>query len=119
MSELRQEKVAAEIKRILAAIIQHDIKDPRVCGITLTHVKVSPDFSICHIQWLASPQSPRAEIAKGLEAASSFLRRSLAAQMDLRHTPKLVFHYDEAIEKAQHMDKLLSDLRQSGQMGTE
>ncbi|MFA5625593.1 MAG: 30S ribosome-binding factor RbfA [Bradymonadales bacterium] len=117
MSKLRQEKVAAEIKRVLASFFLTGVKDPRLLGLRIMHIKLSADFSICRIYWLPPDNGDIAQIDKSLSGAASYIRGILAEELNMRHTPKLAFHYDETFEKAQRMDQLLADLRKSGQMG--
>ena len=40
----RNERVAAAIRREIADILQHELKDPRVKNATVTEVDVSPDL---------------------------------------------------------------------------
>ena len=38
------------------------------------------------------------------------MRRLLAQNLNLRHTPELIFRLDESIEYGNHMSKLISDV---------
>ncbi|MBE0697463.1 MAG: ribosome-binding factor A, partial [Anaerolineaceae bacterium] len=53
------------------------------------------------------------EVLDGLHSASSFLRRTLAARVDLRVFPRLRFHWDPTPEKADHIERILASLRAS------
>jgi ribosome-binding factor A len=50
-------------------------------------------------------------VLKGLESASGFIRRELAAQIDLRVFPKLRFHWDVTPENAEKVERILADIR--------
>jgi ribosome-binding factor A len=51
------------------------------------------------------------EILAGLESASGFLRRTLAARVELRAFPRLRFHWDPTPENADHIERLLLQLK--------
>jgi len=42
----------------------------------------------------------RAEVLAALEGAKGFLRREIAARVQLRHAPQFVFHWDRAPDHA-------------------
>jgi ribosome-binding factor A len=54
-------------------------------------------------------------VLAGLEAASGFIRRTLAARIELRTFPRLRFHWDMTPENADHIEKLLAELRKKQQ----
>jgi ribosome-binding factor A len=51
------------------------------------------------------------EILAGLNHASGFLRSALAARIELRTFPRLRFHWDPTPEHADHIERLLADIR--------
>jgi ribosome-binding factor A len=48
---------------------------------------------------------------EGLKSARGFLRRALAARIDLRTFPRLRFHWDPTPENADQIEKLLAQLK--------
>ena len=53
------------------------------------------------------------EILEGMRSASGFLRHELAARVDLRAFPRLRFHWDPTPEKADHIEKVLAEIREN------
>jgi len=51
------------------------------------------------------------DILAGLESASGFIKRNLASRVELRAFPRLRFHWDITPENADHVEKLLEELR--------
>lgn len=45
----RQQRIGAEIQRVLSELIAREVKDPRVGMVTLTAVKLSPDASVAQV----------------------------------------------------------------------
>ncbi|WP_294946019.1 30S ribosome-binding factor RbfA [Sulfurivirga sp.] len=108
----RTDRVAREIQRILATLLQREVKDPRLQGVTITDCKVSKDLSVCKVYFDvlgADRDSPQvAEALAGFDKARGFLRSALGKQLRLRLTPELRFYYDEVPEKANEIDALIA-----------
>jgi ribosome-binding factor A len=83
--------------------------------VTVTDVVVTPDVlrADVHFSVLGGPEA-RAEAQAGLESAAGWMRRELGRRLRLRHTPKLVFHYDPSLERGEHIASILDDLRVGG-----
>ena len=90
----------------------HEISDPRLAAIYITGVKVDRELAFANIYVSAVEGKDRAqEVLEGLEHASGYLRRRLAEQMELRVFPRLRFHWDATPEHADHIERLLAQLR--------
>lgn len=123
MSKRRQERIADLILRELSDIIGRRVKDPRLDGVTLTGVRVSPDYQYADILYyrLGGGEDALAEATAGLESASGFIRRELGSRIQIRYTPELRFHLDESIDYGAHIASLLDQIAQERQEqdGTE
>ncbi len=108
----RSERVGEEVQREIARILHEETTDPRLRLVTLTRVDLSPDFSRADIFWstVDLERAPSVEeAAAGLERATAFLRRRLAASLPLRRTPELHFHHDRTLAAG---DRALAILRE-------
>ncbi len=89
-----------------------ELNDPRLKQVFVTDVKVDKELAFADIFVSAVEGSSRSrEILDGLESASGFIRRTLAARVELRVFPKLRFHWDPTPENADHIEKVLAELR--------
>lgn len=105
----RSDRVADQIQRELANLIQFEIKDPRVGMVTITAVEVSKEFEYARIYFtVLGDEKSRIATEEGLQRAAGFLRRELAHRLKLRSTPSLQFVYDESIDRAAKMSELIS-----------
>ncbi|MCC8997734.1 MAG: 30S ribosome-binding factor RbfA [Nitrosomonas sp.] len=103
-------RVADQIQRELADLLQHEIKDPRAKNITITSVEVTRDYSHAKVFYSILGNSEEIFLAQnGLENAKGFLRSQLSHRMQLRITPQLNFVYDESIERGTRLSKLIDD----------
>ncbi len=106
----RSLRVADQIQRELADLIQNEIKDPRIKQITLTSVEVTRDYSHAKVFYTTLANKEEAFlIENGLEHAKGFLRSNLSHRMKLRITPELHFIYDESVERGARLSKLIDD----------
>ena len=109
----RSERVAQMVIRHLATIMRNQVKDPRVSGLTITDVEVTKDLRQAKV-FVTSTLSNEKDtedsvnnVMEGLDRANGFLRRSLAAVIDMRHCPSLVFAYDNSISEGARMSALI------------
>ena len=108
----RQLRVGQEIKRILAAFIQKgEIRNLEGIDtiVTITEVTVSPDLKYASVYLMTLNNSHLQEVIGGLQLAANYLRKQIAAKMQLRYTPELVFKVDKSFEQVDKIEKLSSD----------
>ena len=103
----RAHKVADQIQRELAEIIQRELRDPRVGMITLTGVEVSPDCAHATVFFTCLDAGHIEEAGVGLRRAAGFLRSQLGRRINLYTTPDLHFKYDESIERGARLSQLI------------
>lgn len=104
----RSQRVADQIQRNMAEIIQLELNDPRLGMVTVTGVDVTHEFERARIYFSIFGNQDEVETTgKVLNQAAGYLRTALAKRMKLRTTPQLVFVYDESLEKGSRMDSLI------------
>ncbi|MBR7097900.1 MAG: 30S ribosome-binding factor RbfA [Clostridia bacterium] len=110
MAKYRQNRINDEMQKELMNILRH-VKDPRVqdAFISVTAVDCTADLKYAKIYYSALSGDPK-EIAKGLKAASGFIRRELAHSLNLRMTPELTFLQDSSITYGAHIASILNNL---------
>lgn len=119
-SPARQHRIESELQRVVAELIAREVKDPRVGSVTITAVKISPDMGTARVAFVPfgtareSAHDP-AEVQRGLTRAAGYLRGEVGRRLGLRHAPRLEFEYDESIERADRLTRLIdSAVRGSG-----
>ena len=106
----RSQRVAEQIRRELADLLQFEVKDPRVGRITVTEVEVSGDMTHAKVYYSAPPaEQETGELQKGLEKSAGFLRGQLAKRMLLRTVPQLHFIYDASIDRGMRLSRLIDE----------
>ncbi len=105
----RTRRVAEQIQREMAQMVQQEIKDPRIGLVTISAVKLSRDMSHATIYFtVLDDEHSIDDTLKVLEKASGFLRHELGQRMKLRITPNLRFRYDESIAYGNQLTDLIN-----------
>ena len=111
-NSIKNTRINGEVRRELSAIIQNEIKDPRIHPMTsVVEVEVAPDLKSAkaYISVLGDEQAQRVTL-EGLRSAEGYIRRALARTVNLRNTPEIRFIMDQSIEYGVHMSKLIDDV---------
>ncbi|PCJ22785.1 MAG: ribosome-binding factor A [SAR86 cluster bacterium] len=123
----RLQRVADQIQRELATLIQQEVNDPRIGMVSVTGVNVSRDIAhakvyVTVLNTMTDDQNINSstlsepgdldeleikENIKALNKAAGYLRSLLAKRLSIRSVPKLQFHYDGSIRRGQQLSSLI------------
>ena len=116
----RKQRVADEIQRQLAILIQREVKDPRVGMLTITGVVVSKEFEHAKVYFsVLGDDKNIKETLEGLHQAAGFLRRELAKHLKLRTTPQLHFEFDQSLSEGNRLSALIDEAIASEETGKD
>jgi len=103
-------RVNEAIREVLSARVVGGLKDPRIGFVTVTSVDTSPDLrqASVYVSVLGSADEREATL-DGLGASAGFLQAQLAAELRMKRTPTLSFHYDESVERGMRIDGILRE----------
>ena len=111
-SGIRLQRIADRIRQELSEMLIHEISDPRLKQIYVTDVKVDRELAYADVFVSAVEGVSRSvDVLAGLESASGYIRRNLSSRVELRAFPRLRFHWDMTPENADHIEKVLAELR--------
>jgi ribosome-binding factor A len=102
--------MAEAIREVIASAILFEVADPRVREVTVLRVEMSPDLRIAtvHVSIMGEP-SERKHSFRGLVHASGFLQAKMAARLQTRFTPTLVFKHDDSVKKSIEVTRLIEE----------
>ena len=106
----RQLRVAQEIRKIIAQFIDRgEVRNLEGINtlVTVTKVTVSPDLKYCTIWFITSNGDYIQEVLGGLQLASNYFRKQVAAKTSLRYIPEINFRVDKSFEEVDKIEKLL------------
>ena len=106
----RTQRVADHLQRELAALIQHEVRDPRVGMISITGVDVSRDLGHAKVYYTAmgsdSGEDAR-ESTEALNKAAGFLRSQLSRDSAMRSVPQLRIYFDSSVGRGRDLEELI------------
>jgi ribosome-binding factor A len=103
----RSRRVADQIGRELAVVLIEEVDDPRLRGLTVSGVDLSPDMrnATVFVTLPADGEVPAALAA--LDHARGLLRRRLGQRVRLKYLPALRFVHDTTLDRAERIERLL------------
>jgi ribosome-binding factor A len=108
MTTPRMRRVNEVIRQVLGDVIATDLKDPRIGFVTVTDVDTSPDLRTARVYVsVLGGESEREKALAGLRSSHGFLQGKIAAELRMKRTPTLTFHYDESIDRGVRISRLL------------
>ena len=114
----RQKRVAELIKQEVSDLVQHELKDPRIGFVTVTDAEISADLRHAKV-FVSILDGDKEETMAGLKAAEGFVRSEIGDRIRLRHTPEILFRYDDSIEKGVRIFELLEEVDKGDQQDEE
>jgi ribosome-binding factor A len=107
-------RVGEAIREELSQIIGFEMNDPRLTGVTIAEVRVTPDGREAHVRvaLYGEPEQRKTAMA-GLQHAKGHLRHEIGSRMQLRHVPELFFETDTGTEASTRVEELLKRVRKN------
>ncbi len=105
----RVERVASVIKRSIALIIENELSDPRIYGVSVVDVTVSRDlkFATVYVYIEGDDES----VLEALRNSAGYVRKLFAeANRDMRVVPQFKFEIDKSQSYYEHIDSLIKGL---------
>jgi len=109
MSSSRIPKVEDFLKKEISQIISAQVQDQRFKLLNIVDVKASADLATVFFTIINGDKSQAPE-KKSLDKFASMIRSKLSKFMKIRRVPKLIFKYDESLERYNNIDSILNSL---------
>lgn len=106
----RTDRVAQEIQKEVAMIIQREVKDPRLGMVTVSEVEITRDLAYAKI-FVTFFTLEGQNVDKSVEIlneAAGFIRSLLAKRIKARIMPELRFVYDKSMVEGVRMTNLVN-----------
>ncbi len=108
---VKQGRMSDRIQQILSLLLLREIRDPRLRDITITEVSLDPELMHATVYVSAMGDDGRqTEVMGGLRRARGYLRREVGKRIRLRNTPELHFEWDQTLENAERIHRIIADL---------
>ncbi len=109
---IKSTRINEEVYREISNILRGEVKDPRISPIvSVTRTEVTPDLKQAKIYIsVLGDEDSLARTMEGLKSSNGFIRNRLAANLNLRNTPELIFIADDSIAYGIRMTKLIDEV---------
>ncbi|HKJ36294.1 MAG TPA: 30S ribosome-binding factor RbfA [Solirubrobacterales bacterium] len=110
MPSSRMRRVNEVMREVIGTAITSELQDPRIGFVTVTAVETSPDLrhARVHVSVLGSEREREDSLA-ALRSAHGLLQAAINSELRLKRTPALNFSYDESIERADRITRMLKE----------
>ncbi|OEF25843.1 30S ribosome-binding factor RbfA [Vibrio rumoiensis] len=108
----RAQRVAQQLQKELASILQRDVRDSRIGMVTISDVEVSRDLAYAKVFvtfLCVGEQTPESSLA-ALKEHEVAVRMTLGKRIRLRLTPEVRFTYDNTLTEGMRMSNLVSEV---------
>jgi ribosome-binding factor A len=107
----RADRVAGQLQREIAQLLQTEVKDPRLGLVTVSGVEVSRDMAHAKVFFtLLDATDEHCRLAgEILNGAAGYLRHLVGQRVRIRIVPTLRFVYDESVARGATMSELIDE----------
>jgi len=112
---IRTEKVAEEIKHKLNTAMSKDLMELHLGLVTISKVRMTADLKMAKIYLtFLGNNYPVEKCLDKINFRKKHIRYLLGRNLKLKYTPELNFYYDDTLEYADKIQKLLNDVKKNG-----
>ena len=106
----RTQRVAQQLQKELAVILQREIKDPAIAMTTISSVDVSRDMNYAkiYVTYLPIGEQTAEGSLEALREMAPYIRSLLGKEIRLRVTPELNFIFDQSLTEGMRISNLVS-----------
>lgn len=109
---LRRERLTEAIREVLSNLLLTSVKDPRLTGVVVSAVELSPDLRVARAFFsVIGDEERERQAADGLAQARGYLRREMGRRLAMHAAPDLEFHRDKGFERADRVQRILDRLQ--------
>jgi len=112
MDERRTKRVAEALREELIELIGFQLEDPRLDGVQVVEVHLSPDMRVASVALDIPGDAARQKQAlEAVQHAKSFIKRELSSRIELFRMPELRFESNLTPGMNSRMDYLMRKIR--------
>ena len=101
-------RVADQIQRDLAEMIQREVPTERAGLVTLTGVEVSPDYAHARV-YFTTIGAPVESAQRVLNEKAGYFHSLLFKRLSIHTIPRIAFVHDESVERGIEIDRLIDE----------
>lgn len=113
MNQIKLKRIGSEIQQELSVICANEAHDSLLNAITITGVEVTNDLGLAKVFFTSTLDMDRKALEKELnDDTAGYLRTKLADRIEIRHTPKIRFSFDNSVEYGNNIERLINEIHE-------
>ncbi len=113
MNQIKLKRIGSEIQQELSTICAQEAHDSLLKAITITGVEVTNDLGLARVYFTTLEETDHKAMEKQLnDDTAGYLRTKIADRIEIRHTPKIRFQYDNSIAYGDNIEKILNKINE-------
>jgi len=116
----RVDRLQSQMIRELAGIVTEDLKDTPPFMITFTRSEISKDLKQAKVYFSVYGDDDAVERSfEFLKRHIGVIKKMLGNRMRIRHSPEIIFKYDDSTENVLRINELLNKIKNQDDAGTD
>jgi ribosome-binding factor A len=112
MSKKYEQRITDLVRQHVCDLLEREINDPRVQGVTVTDVEVTQDTKYATVFYsVIGDDARKTEVRDGLRSAAGWISRELGKRLRTRNSPHVKFQFDVSLERGDRMSQLLDEIK--------
>jgi ribosome-binding factor A len=107
----RTERLSEAIREELTELIGYEMSDPRLAGVGISDVQISPDKRRVVIRFAVATAAEAKPAMDALEHAKPYIRSELAKRLDMFRIPDLYFEADATAMMGERLQHILRRIK--------
>lgn len=114
MNQIKLKRIGSQIQKDLMDICNTEAHDSLLKQITITAVEVTNDLGLAKVFFTTTNEEMD---HKALERelnddTAGYLRNKIAERIEIRHTPKIRFQFDNSIAYGNNIEKIINEIHE-------
>lgn len=111
MNQIKLKRIGSQITQELSAICALEAHDSLLKEINITGCVVTNDLGLAKVYFTTKVNRDKKAIEKELnDETAGYLRNKIAERIEIRHTPKIRFQYDNSISYGDNIEKIIQEI---------
>lgn len=108
----RAQRLGDRIREIVADVLEHQVKDPRLGFVTVTDARITADLRDATVFYTVyGDDTAQQETAMALRSANGVIRSEVGRRTGVKFTPTVTFVADVVPDHAREIEELLARAR--------
>ena len=109
---IKIKRITSSIAKEISDILANETHDETFKNVTITGADVTSDLSYAKVYFTVINDTKKDIVLKELTEAAGFIRKELSERIEIRHTPKISFCYDDSIAYGNNIERIIKEINE-------